>query len=96
MLKLFRIVALALMLCSLFAFTLPMLVAQEAEPTAEVESEAVAAEYDAEAIASEGAVAEQNANVPGLSAAMLFLGAGAIVIVGLLMIARDNFTGETE
>lgn len=87
--KLFRLLTLTLVLCSLLAVALPITVAQEHEATEEVA-------HESEAIVSEGAVAEPSSTVPGVSAAMLFLGAGAIVVVGLLMIARDNFTGETE
>lgn len=85
MLKLFRLFALAFVL---LLFVAPATLAQEAEATEEVVIEGEAA-----AITTEGT---PSGNVPGVSAAMLFLGAGAIVVVGLLMIARDNFSGEPE
>jgi hypothetical protein len=90
---------LALLFCSLFAA--PVLSAQEeatAEATEAVEGETeAAAEGEAQdAIESEGEISETAGNVPGVSAAMLFLGAGAIVLVGLLMIARDNFRGDAD
>lgn len=98
MTKWLQTITLALLLCGLFA-TAPLLAAQEAtvEAGAETQTEEVPdAVVESAAVESEGQISETAGNIPGVSAAMLFLGAGAIVLVGLLMIARDSFRGDTD
>ncbi|MBZ0290901.1 MAG: hypothetical protein K8I30_24965 [Anaerolineae bacterium] len=91
-----RLIMIMLLLAGLFV-SAALIAAQEAEATAEVVTEAAAGEAESVIIESEAEISAPAAgNVPGVSAAMLFLGAGAIVTVGLLMIARDNFRGEAE
>lgn len=92
MFKTLKIAILALMLSALFA-TASLAFAQDA--TQEATTEAVV-EGESAAIASESEISDTSGNPTGLSAAMLFLGAGAIIFVGALMIARDSFRSEPE
>ncbi|MAS32610.1 MAG: hypothetical protein CL610_01300 [Anaerolineaceae bacterium] len=44
----------------------------------------------------EPAAAEMQSAAPGISTLIFLLGAGAIIVVGGAMMARDNFQSETD
>jgi hypothetical protein len=84
-----------ILICLLAGLLLVPLIVQAAETPADHVQNAGGA-FELAAVAQQNQEASDEEPPQGIALGILLLGIGGVAIVGLAMIARDNFSGEGE